>query len=160
MKKAFTLIEMMVVITIISILAAVAMPNYMVFILRAQVVESYELINDLKPYVKEYYQHQGTFPANNRAAGLPEPGKLIGNYVTSVELENGAFHLTLGNRVNQQLQGKVLTIRPAVAEGSPNSPYAWISGYAEPAPGMQAVGTNKTTVDPQNLPYTSRSTQP
>lgn len=154
--KGFTLIELMVVVAIIGILASVAMPSYQTYITRAQVVESLVIVGELKTTVAEYYKQTGRFPEDNQQAGLPESQFLLGNYVAGIQLSNGAFHITLGNKVNQQLMGKTLTIRPIVVTGSPASPFSWVCGTASIPKGMEAVGENKTSLEAALLPSECR----
>lgn len=156
MQKGFTLIELMIVVAIIGILASVAIPSYQTYTTRAQIVESLVIVDELKSSVKEFYKMKGAFPESNAAAGLPEGKYLLGNYVENITLSNGAFHLTLGNKVNINLAGKVLSIRPLVVEGSPQSPMSWLCGNGSIPNGMLAKGDNKTNIDGAFLPGACR----
>lgn len=71
-------------------------------------------------------------------------------------MEGGAIHVTMGHEASHALQGKVLSFRPAVVEGSPISPIAWLCGFDEAVPGMRAVGENKTDLSPEFLPRACR----
>ena len=99
-NRGFTLIELMIVVSIIGILAAVAIPSFQTYITRTQVVEALTIAGELQTSVKDYYEFKGGFPETNEQAGIPMPSQLIGNYVSSIELSDGAFHITLGNKVN------------------------------------------------------------
>jgi prepilin-type N-terminal cleavage/methylation domain-containing protein len=81
----FTLIELMVVVAIIGILSAIALPSYQDYTIRAQLAESLTLTGELKQRIHEQYRARGRFPASNVAGGLPRPEQLIGNYVRRVE---------------------------------------------------------------------------
>jgi len=155
--SGFTLIELMIVTTIIGVLASIALPAYGTYIQRAEVVEALSLGDFARNHVEEFYRERRSFPAGNEDAGLPPPDKLIGNRVTGVEVVDGAVHVTMGNKASAALAGKVLSFRPATVEGSPSSPIAWVCGLDEPVPGMQAVGANRTDLTVQTLPPACRS---
>src|SRR5437667_392703 len=96
-QSGFTLIELMIVVAIIGILASIAIPAYQDYTIRAQVTEAFSLASELKGPIQEYRKERGTLPSNNGAAGVPDPDKLIGNYVTRVEVAQGAINVTFGN---------------------------------------------------------------
>jgi len=143
-SRGFTLIELMVVVAIIGILSTIALPTYQDYVIRGQITEAMNMAEGLKRAIGEYYGAKKRFPADNQAAGVPPADKLIGNYVSRIEVREGAIHITLGNRINALASGKVLTLQPAFVGGSPSSPLAWLCGYAEAVDGMHAQGDNLT----------------
>lgn len=155
-KKGFTLIELMVVVSIIGILASIALPSYQIYLQRAEVVEALSMASTIKEKITDYYVEQLDFPLDNDAAGVPAPALLMGNRITSVVVGSGAIHITFGHKASTLLQGKVLSFRPAQVIGSPASPIAWLCGFDEAVPGMQAVGENKTTLTAEFLPSSCR----
>ncbi|EMT8253904.1 pilin [Neisseria gonorrhoeae] len=84
LQKGFTLIELMIVIAIVGILAAVALPAYQDYTARAQVSEAILLAEGQKSAVTEYYLNNGTWPEDNTSAGVASPDKIIGKYVESM----------------------------------------------------------------------------
>ncbi len=145
-NRGFTLIELMVAVAVVAILASIAIPSNLNQRLRSQVTEGVHMADTVRDSVTNYYTYNLSFPSDNSEAGVPEPDLLISNTVTNIEVEDGAIHITFGNKVSKPLQGKILTLRPAVVTGSPKSPISWICGLDTPVPGMEAVGENKTDI--------------
>ena len=154
--KAFTLIELMIVVAIIGILAAIALPAYQDYTIRAQMAEGLTMTNALKPKISEFYKYKGRFPKDNAEAGLPEAKYLMGNYVKSMTVENGAIHIELGNKINSRLLGKILSLRPQYVEETDITPLAWLCGGSDMVDGMQVSGENKTDIRDSYLPMACR----
>ncbi|HGH0257818.1 TPA: pilin, partial [Neisseria meningitidis] len=111
LQKGFTLIELMIVIAIVGILAAVALPAYQDYTARAQVSEAILLAEGQKSAVTEYYLNHGIWPANNSSAGVATSANIKGKYVKSVEVKNGVVTATmLSSGVNKEIQGKKLSL--------------------------------------------------
>ena len=120
MKKiqaGFTLIELMIVVAIIGILAAIAIPQYQNYVARAQVSEALSLAGGAKIALAEYFNTNGKFPASNKLAGLPELATAIkGKYVDSVTVsagtdatKSGILTVLFGGTAHENLKtGKML----------------------------------------------------
>jgi len=156
LTSAFTLIELMIVVAIIGILAAIALPAYQDYTIRAQMVEGITMTNALKPKIAEFYGTTGRFPKNNLEAGIPEGKYLIGNYVKGMTVADGAIHVQLGNKINQRLNGKILTLRPQFVKESHLTPLAWLCGGDQVVDGMTVSGENRTDIAPAYLPMACR----
>ena len=111
-QQGFTLIELMIVVAIIGILAAIAIPAYQDYTIRAQVSEGLNLSAGAKTAVTEFFQDTGSFPANNTQAGIdPTPTNIQGKYVTQVEVgANGLITVTYGREANANISGDTLTL--------------------------------------------------
>ncbi|HEZ6447833.1 TPA: pilin [Neisseria meningitidis] len=119
LQKGFTLIELMIVIAIVGILAAVALPAYQDYTARAQVSEAILLAEGQKSAVTEYYLNHGEWPKNNTSAGVASSSKIKGKYVKEVEVKNGVVTATmLSSGVNNEIQGKKLSLWAKRQDGS------------------------------------------
>lgn len=155
-QNGFTLIELMIVVAILGILSVIAVPTYQDRVIRAQVGEGQNLAQFVQQSIQDYYTKNHRFPADNAAAGLPDSGKIVGNYVTDVQVREGAVVITFGNRVNRFIDKKRLTLRPAIVEGHPVVPIAWVCGNASVPGKMQARGRNETNIPASQLPIDCR----
>ncbi|EMT5959125.1 pilin, partial [Neisseria gonorrhoeae] len=119
LQKGFTLIELMIVIAIVGILAAVALPAYQDYTARAQVSEAILLAEGQKSAVTEYYLNHGKWPEDNDKAGVASSSSIKGKYVKQVEVKNGVVTAEMASTgVNKEIQGKKLSLWAKREDGS------------------------------------------
>ncbi|HFC6661428.1 TPA: pilin [Neisseria meningitidis] len=158
LQKGFTLIELMIVIAIVGILAAVALPAYQDYTARAQVSEAILLAEGQKSAVTEYYLNHGIWPGDNSSAGVATSANIKGKYVEKVEVKNGVVTATmLSTGVNNEIKGKKLSLWAKRQDGS----VKWFCGQpvTRNAPNASADAVNKVTgneIDTKHLPSTCR----
>ena len=142
-QKGFTLIELMIVVAIIAILAAIAIPAYQNYLIRSQVSEGAVLTDGAKTALSEYYSNTGKFPSTNASAGLATSTSITGKYISKVDIGAvpGIIQATFNSSTaNAAIQTKVFALSAITSSGS----ISW-----------NCKGV-KTTVDPKYLPSSCR----
>jgi type IV pilus assembly protein PilA len=160
MQKGFTLIELMIVVAIIGILAAIAIPAYQDYTIRSQVTEGLNLAGAVQAGVAETYANTGVWPADNAGAGGDNTSLPSGKYVGSITVLTGTVKVVYGTgaaaaQANTNIAGKELDLRPTV---SANGDVIWNCGYkatvgTDPATAASAA---VNTVLPKYLPQNCR----
>ena len=117
-KNGFTLIELMIVVAIIGTLAALAIPAYQNYLVRAQISEGLNLSGPLKNGITAYHEQFGAFPTDNAEAGLPAPVSYLGNYVAAISVNDAVISILYGNDANAQINGRSVTVTAASNAGS------------------------------------------
>ena len=156
MSRGYSMIEIMMVVGVVAILALMAMPSYMEKIVRDQIIEGMPLADLAKGPIAAAWAAGLPLPANNEAAGLPSADKVVSNMVSSTLVQDGAIHITFGNRANNSIKGKILSLRPAVVSDAPIVPVAWVCGNAAAPDKMTVKGVNKTDLPITYLPFKCR----
>lgn len=149
LQKGFTLIELMIVVAIIAILAAIAIPAYQDYVIRSQVSEGMTLADGAKTAMAEYYTNYGNWPTTNTAAGLASAASISGKYVKTVDVSTTAGKITV----------TFSSASPQVANSKINNDLLMLSAVAATGAGAVAWHCSSnagTTVPDKYLPSSCR----
>ncbi|MGH8147967.1 MAG: pilin [Rhodanobacteraceae bacterium] len=150
-QKGFTLIELMIVVAIIAILAAIAIPAYQNYLIRAQVTEGLTLMDGAKVAMTEYYADKGAFPTTAASAGLATAASITGKYVSSVSIltstaDKANIVATFGDNANGAIAKKDVILQGTAPTAGGTEDITWTCNSA----------TTGATVDVKYLPASCR----
>jgi type IV pilus assembly protein PilA len=155
-QKGFTLIELMIVVAIIGILAAIAIPAYQNYTIRAQVTEGLSLADGWKTGISEFYAQNGTFPTSSSTTGsttaIIAAGATTGKYVSGIAVgpAAGQIVITYGLQANTKIKTLTLDLSPGL---SANNDVVWVCGAAGAPAGLtQAPPADASSLPVQYLP--------
>jgi type IV pilus assembly protein PilA len=155
-QKGFTLIELMIVIAIIGILAAIAIPAYQNYTIRSQVTEGLSLADGWKTAISEFYAQNGSFPTTWNSSGgttaVAVTASSVGKYVSAITVSaSGEIVVTYaGSQVNAKLSGQKLGMTPGLDS---NYDVIWVCGTAtQPTNVSFTAGATSTSVSAAYLP--------
>ncbi len=115
-QRGLTLIELMIVVFLMSILVAIAIPSYSIYTTRSKITEGFALASVVQRLVEEYHHVNGIFPSDNVQAGVGAPGEHNGSYVSSISVEaNGVIQVEFDD---PSLAGGQLILSPSVINQS------------------------------------------
>lgn len=155
-NNGFSMMELMMVLAVVAILALLAIPSFSGKMVRDQILEALPLADIAKPSMAGMWALGRAFPADNSVAGLPEPDKIVNNFVRAVTVREAAIDITFGNRAHALIKDKILTVRAAVVDDAQVVPITWVCGNAPAPDKMTLRGTNNTNIPAEYLPFKCR----
>jgi type IV pilus assembly protein PilA len=152
-QSGFTLIELMIVVAIIGVLAAIAIPAYQDYTIRAQVTEGLNMATHAKVPIMDAFLNNGVAPQNRLVAGLSEnKTDTVGKYVSSVDIDNGVLIVTFGNDANVLISGLTLRLTP-YQTGERGVVWRCAGSPIEPSVELMGTGTSSAAeYEPPEIP--------
>jgi prepilin-type N-terminal cleavage/methylation domain-containing protein len=152
-ESGFTLIELMLVVAIIGVLAAIAVPAYQDYTIRSRMSEGFTLVGPAQHAVAEYHDRWGRYPADNAAAGLYPPEAWRTGSVTAIRIVDGAIEVDM--KIPQF--ASTLFMRPARQKGGPGT-LLWICNEGKAPGGFEVQGAVRAQqiAAPKYLPAACR----
>ena len=132
-SNGFTLIELMVVVAIIGVLAAIAIPNFLPYRMKAYRSEGFLLATSVKENVTQFFDYHGFLPLDNEQAGVAAPDQIKGKYVESIKVTGGNILVVFkkndsakqtSSQIND-LKIKPIIMIPIISEDNPTGPLIW-----------------------------------
>lgn len=146
-QHGFTLMELMIVVAMIGILAAIAIPDYRIYVQRSRIAEGFALLMPIKKAVNDYYDRWGEFPSDNQMAGLPPADQIRGHFVQSITVQKGMLNLKIAESA---VSLGVLYLIPAVHRDHPTAPVLWSCQSNKAPDGYIALGEPDPDSNRQN----------
>ncbi len=117
-QHGFTLIELMIVVTIIGTIAAIAIPAYQDYTIRSQIAEGLTLSSATKAAVSEYYMSRGSWAPNNEEAGVAGKLDISGKYTKSVDVDDNVIEIIYGNDAHAAIADQIIHLTAVDNDGS------------------------------------------
>ncbi len=119
------MIELMYVVSIIGVLAAIAIPQFSAYRHRAILVEGDRLTEPIKKDILEYYAHTGEMPRDNMSCGQPVPNAIKGKYIDSIAVDHGVIHVHFNDTFSGGCENKTMSIHPELQGDDLNGIFSW-----------------------------------